>query len=232
VRCVAHSLQLVVNDVLKEPVAERAKNATQAMTTHFRLSGKALRKLKKLQKENGVSTPLGALRITPTRWNSTFRAIVRLLELKTYVITTMSSPDCPHCSRAISEEDWMSMALLSKLLKPFAVATDHMQMDNASLASVNIEMQRIVDQMTTFAHGDDKVLAQLALTAVESSIVNRWEGNFNSGVVLAATALDPWLRKKVSSHGEWRAKAKEFIRKQALLYLNQFDDRRNSTICA
>jgi len=162
------------------------------------------------------------LRVTPTRWNSLFRAMVRLLELKTYVMAALNSPECPHPSATITEENWTMLALLAKLLKPFAVGTDHIQMDNASLTSVNIEMQKIADSMCAFAHGSDRVLAGLARTAVDSSISNRWDDNFNSAIVMAATALDPWLRKKIGGNSEWRAK--KFIKGKAIIHLRQFDD--------
>jgi len=223
VRCVAHSLQLVVNDVLKESVPAAAKAAVQEITNYFRRSGKAVRKLKKIQKENGVAYPLGVLRITPTRWNSMFRGMTRLLQLKNYVITVMSSPDCPRCNAAIKEEEWTAMSLVSQVLKPFSVATDHMQMDNTSLSSVNIEIQKVEEAMSSFARGTDSVLANLAHVAIESSLVNRWEENFNSSIVLAATVLDPWLRKKIGDNSGWRAKAKQFIRKYAAIYLRRFD---------
>ena len=142
IRCVAHSLQLVVKDILKEPVPLAAQNAVQVLTNYFRVpGGKALRKLKKMQRDNSVSKPLGVLRITPTRWNSMFRGMMRLLELKSYIVTLLSSPDAPKCSMAITENDWTAISQVSKLLKPFAVATDHIQMDGTSLVSVNLELQ-------------------------------------------------------------------------------------------
>ena len=54
--------------------------------------------------------------------------------------------------------------------------------------------------------------------------MNRWEENFNSSIVLAATALDPWARKKIGDNAEWRLKAKVFIRKYAVMYLQHFNE--------
>jgi hypothetical protein len=209
----AHSLQLVVQDTLGHPGMAKAWTAINSLLSKFHGNSNAVRKLHEAQSSR--KTRLGLLRPTPTRWNSTYRSMNRLLELKPYVEIVLSAD-----GYSVPESDWADMRTAVEVLQPFADATDHCQSDCACLASVSAVLRDVLDKMRAFSSDSgSSAKGEIARMAVESSLKNRWEENFNASLLLAAVAIDPWKWRIVS--GSLRVRAKELMVKFGIPYLKE-----------
>lgn len=81
--CFIHTLQLVLNDALEsQRIVKDVIANSRKIVTHFNHSSLACSNLKKLQEEVLHTTPKKLVQDVPTRWNSTFYMLERLLEQK------------------------------------------------------------------------------------------------------------------------------------------------------
>lgn len=117
VRCSAHTLQLAVDDALKE---QRSSN----------LISKARRVAKKLRTQNVVTLlkRMGHKRAIvdcPTRWHSTHDMLERLLELHHFCEDM--SPNIKELH--LGESEWETISNLVSALKPAKIATKSLQSD-------------------------------------------------------------------------------------------------------
>ena len=85
--CAIHTLQLAVGRALgAQRAVIDALAVARKLVGHFRHSAKATAVLEKLQRErNPEEQPLKVVQDVPTRWNSSFYMIQRLLLLRPYI---------------------------------------------------------------------------------------------------------------------------------------------------
>ncbi|CAI6371950.1 unnamed protein product [Macrosiphum euphorbiae] len=76
VRCFAHSLNLAVQNAIKE--IQEVKEKVSGIVRHFKKSSTAAGKLKSIQEQLGYSPPLVLIQDVVTRWNSTFEMFQRV----------------------------------------------------------------------------------------------------------------------------------------------------------
>jgi len=107
--CFNHTLQLVVNkfDTLSSP--KQVLRSAHALVRKFNKSGKATEKLVNLCGKKLLST-------CPTRWNSTFLMISRLLEVRSSLATVLQELNWDD----LSNRDWKILENMYELLHPFA----------------------------------------------------------------------------------------------------------------
>lgn len=120
--------QLAINDGLKMSlgVQDMIKSA-KAIVAFFHRSTKATEKLKELQ----VQLKLPANKIItdcPTRWNSTYYMLQRLLEQKAAITVMCSSSGGPRASLSVSE--WSILEELVQILKPLEEATRELSVEH------------------------------------------------------------------------------------------------------
>jgi hypothetical protein len=122
-KCLAHSLQLVVKKAYKhyDSLLTKARH----LIGKIRKSGKAM---EEMQSKCG-KTVFGD---NATRWNSTFNMIKRLLQLRTEVNAALT--DIRLDSLQVME--WDRLSELCLLLQPFATQTNILQTDSKSLSYV------------------------------------------------------------------------------------------------
>lgn len=120
-KCMAHSLQLVIKKAYKHYDSVIIK--VRRLVNHIRKSGPATEKLKVLS---------GKFLITDnaTRWNSTYMMIKRLLETKVQVNEVLR--DMQIDSLLVAE--WAKLEDIANLLEPFSTQTDILQTDTMSLS--------------------------------------------------------------------------------------------------
>lgn len=134
ISCFIHTLQLVINDGLSSQRALSDLIATcRKIVGHFSHSSSAVQKLKAIQKE--LDMPENKLvQDVPTRWNSTFYMLQRLLEQKRAVNVYASENDTS--LSVLSSNQWNLLSSLINLLKPFEQITKEMSSEVALISQV------------------------------------------------------------------------------------------------
>ena len=156
------------------------------------------------------------IRDCPTRWNSTFDMLRRLLEVKAdlnQVLEDLSMDTLPN-------SDWSKMENLIKLLEPFAIHTDQLQNDSQSLSHIvpcllNLEAHLL-------ASTTSKQLAQLMLKSLKqrfAGILNPESTHFDA-TPAAACLLDPSVSVvfQAPEMAPLRRAAESFVQNMAAQY--------------
>lgn len=131
--CFIHTLQLVVNDgidsqrTVKDVIANSRK-----IVGHFNHSPLACYNLQKIQEEVLHVTPKKLIQDVPTRWNSTFYMLERLLEQKKAV----SLYSTEHGINNLRSEQWNTIETTLRLLQPFEEITKIISNTNSNLSEV------------------------------------------------------------------------------------------------
>lgn len=116
--CFAHTLNLVVNRGIAaiKPTVDKVR----AIVEYVHKSTVASEKLKATQKQLGL--PESCLKQDcPTRWNSTYYMLTRMLENRDAVITTLALTN-PRLA-TLSPDEWEEMEQACNMLKPFEKVT-------------------------------------------------------------------------------------------------------------
>ena len=123
--CFGHTLQLCVEAGLKIDMVSRLTGAARKLVGHFKHSSLAMSALKEKQKTLNVPEHT-LIQSVPTRWNSTYFMLERLLEQRWAVYgvlhdETVSKPDYKRLD--LRDEQWELISQLIVVLKPLQVAT-------------------------------------------------------------------------------------------------------------
>ena len=121
-RCAAHSVQLIVGDILKLPLLAGLQGTVLRILKAFEDADRR-DQLHKHQLADSFG-PLCLVQPVQTRWNSLFQAASRLLTLRKYV---------EHIEPQ-SAADWKLIEDGCRVLGPFAEATDEAQKDATNWA--------------------------------------------------------------------------------------------------
>ncbi len=136
--CVAHTLQLLINPVCKN---------------HYRTLLVAARKLvSKIRKSSTLTqdlqTEYGRTVIAdcPTRWNSTYQMVRRLLEIRHSIDSVLAKAK----HDTLRNKEWERLQELISLLQPFAEQTDVLQSDGRSLSLIIPALLDLEAHLLTF----------------------------------------------------------------------------------
>ena len=119
--CFGHTLQLAIDDGLKmSPGIQDMLKTAKAIVSFYNRSYKATEMLTELQGQ--LNPPVTKLvNDCPTRWNSTFFMLQRLLEQKPVISIMCTSSGGPRTSLSASE--WCVMKELVQILQPLEETT-------------------------------------------------------------------------------------------------------------
>ncbi|XP_044573520.1 E3 SUMO-protein ligase ZBED1-like [Drosophila ananassae] len=91
--CVAHTINLLVQDALRFPVVESILSKCKSIVAYFKRSTVAYEKFKEAQ---GVDQPVGLLQEMPTRWNSAYEMIKRIIKTNEHItVVLVTSRNAP-----------------------------------------------------------------------------------------------------------------------------------------
>jgi len=128
--CVPHTINLLVQDILKIPSIDDILTKCKTIVAFFKRSQVAYAKFKEAQGEN----PCTLLQEMPTRWNSAFAMIKRILKTNEFVSLALIS--CHNAPSPFSAAEVDILKDIAALLSPFEDAT--LSVSSKSKVSVSL----------------------------------------------------------------------------------------------
>lgn len=196
--CVAHTLNLVVSDAMAAEECSdflEITNKCKRIVTYFRSSTVASDKLASVQKEHSQNV-LKLIQEVPTRWNSLFLMMRRILQLKDVLLITLASlslPDSPELTR--EELDIINEAVL--VLGPFFEATEDLSGEKYATVSGIIPLVKGISlNLRTAKCKIKKDPVKKLLNALNEGMVKRMFPYEERTVCKNATAVDPRFKKR------------------------------------
>lgn len=187
--CYAHTLNLILQDSLKEFKDSLAK--IKKIVGFFHKSSSASEKFLKQQVLNG-KTPKKLVQEVETRWNSTFFMLERAVELKEEIKMTMAvlNNNFP----LISEEEWSVFGELCRILKPFEEMTASMSGEKYVTGSNVIVVTRILQhslEHCVVEESDYMDSIKRFMCTLKNNFKTRLGNVEKSGTFSLCTFLDP-----------------------------------------
>jgi len=185
--CFDHSLQLVINDAVKKcddiyQVTVKAKT----ITTHFKHSSQNTKKLLDMEKHLGL--PLLKLKQEcPTRWNSRYEMLDRLVTVKEAVSAVAASiKKVP----SLTASEWEMVEEYVQIFKPFKILTAVMSSSKYPTISMVIpELNKLKHTLST-EYVESSCFPTLKEDLLEN-IDKRWPHYENISIYAISTLLDP-----------------------------------------
>lgn len=224
VPCFAHSLNLIVQEALKEIRNIRAK--VKACVEYFHRSSQANAKL--LSSQNRIKpdcVPLKLKNDVSTRWNSTFYMFERFLELQEAVTGTIGSLHNPVAM--LSAEEWAILREICNVLRPFEEITNEMSSEKSVTLSKKIIMIRglksVVEKYKKEAHSNVcKRLADCILASIKKRFGE--DGRELDAICARSSFLDPRFKLKAFSLKDAITKVNEELQGEAVELINKRTD--------
>lgn len=164
--CVAHSMQLVVNEgLLSQRSVSDAFASGRHIVGHFKHSPLAYSRLQDIQLEMNME-PKRLLQDVRTRWNSTYFMIESLLEQKRVLSAYAADHDLP---TTLTANQWALLDKTKTCLEPFEEFTRKVSSATASAADVipSVTVLKRVLSMETEADSGIKTMKKTLLEAID-----------------------------------------------------------------
>ncbi|CAG5005033.1 unnamed protein product [Parnassius apollo] len=179
--CAAHTINLIVQEATEKSVPIKSViERVKLVVAYFKRSTKATQKLDEFQKQNGATQPKRLLQEVPTRWNSKFYMLERIVEIQDAVkssIAILSVTSLPN----LMPEDWLLCNEICKALKCFEEASNYLSIKRVLNDILSSDSSGYHYLPITY----DFVRALLDLTH------SRFENIENNNTIGVATFLDP-----------------------------------------
>lgn len=133
--CVAHTLQLVIKDgFLDNAKISNLIKKSRKLVGGFKHSAKNSKQLKKVQQQLGIPVHR-MVQDEPTRWNSTFYMLKRLLEQKNAIILLSTQAEI-NLSTEMTTDDWRTMKFAVEFLEIYETATIQLSKESSTISEV------------------------------------------------------------------------------------------------
>ena len=153
IHCTIHRLQLVIEDaILSQRSIIDLLAKCRRLATHFNHSALACTELKSLQEvqDPGI-TPLLLVQDVPTRWNSAYLMVERVVKLKRAIQLYLSDHDnLP----TITANEWQICERFLHILKPFFDLTKEMSGEYSILSDVIPNIANLELFLSKIGQGD------------------------------------------------------------------------------
>ncbi|CAG9821993.1 unnamed protein product [Phaedon cochleariae] len=189
VGCFAHLLNLVVQDAIKD--ISDVLSQVKSVVEYFNRSTQGLKKLTATQQQ--MSLPVLKLKQdVPTRWNSTYDMLERIVQVKDAVIATVA---LLRSDLSIKEDSWEIIEGVLPLLKPFYEVTVEISAEkNITLSKVIVLNNLIQSFLQKHSSQNDKVVS--VQSALKRGMENRFKDLENNVLYAECTVLDPRFKQK------------------------------------
>ncbi|XP_078539863.1 zinc finger BED domain-containing protein 6-like [Lissotriton helveticus] len=200
VPCLAHCINLVVQNFLKKELAvDKTLTICRRICTHFNHSFKARKELRRKQNERRM--PAKALiQEVATRWNSTFYMLERLHELFPVVNEYFYNLGGDTTGMILAVEQWQLVKSLTDMLRPFEVFTRDVSREDCSLSKaiplllkLEHQVKVVSSQLKDVGKNEAHELAQRLLQRLVSN--ERLVNIKKQQHYICATILDPRYKK-------------------------------------
>ena len=201
VSCFSHTLQLGIEDGLKINQIARVLGAARKLVAHFSHSVVATNAL--LEKQNDQSTKLKLIQDVPTRWNSSFLMLGRLLKLRIPVYSVIFDDSvtkpCDRIKLDLKDNFWKIIEDTVPILEPLADITEILGKEDIPTGSgVYILLNNIFKTVLCSNSEDSGVVKELK-QKIREGLQKRFKLNERgepiddilSSPLLLASLLDP-----------------------------------------
>ena len=203
--CLAHTLLLVVKDgCLAQPAVVDLTAKARKLVGHYKHSNIALQSLLKIQEQLGLS-PKRLIQDEPTRWNTTFYMLQRLLELKVAITAAGAELDVPI---ELSSSNWTLAEKIVKILQIYEEATCEAS-GNYSTAGVIIPVVNSIMCSLEISDSDTGVMRMKR--EMLKSLKDHYRYMESNKYYSLATLLDPRFKQIVFSLSSSAALAKQIL---------------------
>jgi len=192
--CVAHRLQNAVKNAVEKQSMQKILAKCRRLVGHFKHSALATNGLNRKQKTLGFKKSLRVVQEVPTRWNSTFYMMQRLVQLKQpirlYLEDTMSEDEVK--SYDLSDHQWSVVKSILSLLEGVDQVTKTLSGERYSTLSWCLPLLFGLRETSKSDRSDNNVLSAIKKKLTEQ-LNARFELNalkMDSPMVFS-TALDP-----------------------------------------
>ena len=206
--CLIHTLQLVVKDEIMEfPAVKEALERGRKICSFANKSNVFCAELRKQQKLQLFSDEtLLLIQDVPTRWNSTYDMVERLLELKPAIISSMANTN--HELVELTKTNWNYLEKVKNVLQVFKESTEMLSLTNASMSQAIPIVTLIMKTLkTTLADHGVKNLK----TALKNGMEHRFGNIEHHESYALATFLDPRFKGFLFQDPNCALEAKEKI---------------------
>jgi len=196
VPCAAHTIQLVVKQVIELDTFDKTLDAVRTLISHFEQKKSERQRLRELQRAAGQHE-YSLVKANDTRWNSQLYACIRILKLRPFL--TLILPQ--------TEAFWADLQLLIEFLSPFQGATDVLQRDSATLHDVWMQMHVLHQHI---AKGKARLGNKFTKRAT-AALQLRWDKQVNEPATTACALLGLTADLSLVDDGRRVDAAKKFI---------------------
>jgi hypothetical protein len=213
VPCAAHTLQLIVNKIMKLDMFRSCVQSILDIVHHFDRKKANRLKLKQLQEQDGMVYCI--VRPNDTRWSSLLACINRMLQLQRYIQFILPQ----------YQSIWSTLSDLANFLKPFQIATDVVQSDAATLFDVYTVFHDISTHIKSMKKHN---VLQHAYKQAATIFNREWRNNINIDATVASAMLS--FRDISQFSIEQKKSVKKFIISFGSEYLSKYyNDKGDST---
>lgn len=215
IHCTVHRLQLVIEDaVLTQRAIIDLLAKCRRLVTHFNHSALACHELKLLQEEQG-KVPLLPVQDVPTRWNSAYLMVERLVKLKRSIQLYVSDHNnLP----TITANEWQLCEPLLHILKPFFELTKEMSAEHSILSSIIPNITTLELFLSKVGQGDRGMQStrESLLQALRKRFFSTGNGSSDLNIVMnkhyvTATSIDPRYKNNFFKEIAAKEKAKAWL---------------------
>ncbi|UYV62162.1 hypothetical protein LAZ67_1008072 [Cordylochernes scorpioides] len=195
--CFAHSLNLVVQRSINESI-KSAVDKVKYIVQFFKQSSHAMAKLREMQ-ANLSTKPLKLKQDVPTRWNSTYEMLDRIMKNREPVISVLAllNPKI-----LLGDSDWKVIEESISILKFFFEVTEEVSSEQKiSLSKTCIlaqglarSVRRTIENVPTRGNNLSEEVLRLGKNLLEA-LSNRFGDRLNVELINQAIFLDPRFKK-------------------------------------
>lgn len=202
--CFAHKINLLVQDALgmkkdtppaSNSIAETI-NKVKSTVQYFKKSSQAKAKLNEMQKNLGT-TQLKLKQDVPTRWNSTYDMLARVVQTKDSLISTIA---LLRSELALTNDEWSIIEMAVPILKIFYEVTKEVSGEKYVTLSKVIVYCRIMKNNVNKLSMDttDVIPLQIAMLIedLKTGLDDKFNNIENEHLHSEATVLDPRFKSK------------------------------------
>ncbi|XP_011706019.1 PREDICTED: zinc finger BED domain-containing protein 1-like [Wasmannia auropunctata] len=210
--CFAHTINLVALDVLETESVKPILKHVKEIVTYFRNSTLAMDKLRDMQKQFHKEE-LKLIQDTPTRWNSSFYMIQRILKLRDPLLLAMS--ELRKSPRLLTAEDVLILEDLIIILSLLELATKDISGSLYVTMSLIIPLiHGILSKLNSIGSSIKTDIGKEVFEKLKSSVITRLYPYESRTANIMATVLDPRLRAANQIAKENAQQVKQQAKKQ------------------